>query len=73
MVDNQIRSLTIAEAKALASYPGEFVFEGSKSKQWARIGNSVPPLFMRAIALHLRTLLENGLIPTVALPFSAIE
>jgi DNA (cytosine-5)-methyltransferase 1 len=29
-------------------------FMGKYSEQWARIGNSVPPLFMRAIAQHLR-------------------
>ena len=50
----EIRRLTIAEIKALASYPEEFQFEGSYSTRWARIGNSVPPLFMKAIAEHIR-------------------
>ena len=43
------------ECKRIASYPDEFVFVG-EYKQWlARIGNSVPPLFMRSIARHIRT------------------
>jgi site-specific DNA-cytosine methylase len=50
----EIRKLTIAEIKALASYPEEFQFVGSYSDRWARVGNSVPPLFMKAIAEHIR-------------------
>lgn len=50
----EIRKLTIAEIKALASYPGEFQFEGSYRARWARVGNSVPPLFMKAIVEHIR-------------------
>jgi DNA (cytosine-5)-methyltransferase 1 len=53
------RSLTIAEAKRIASFPDAYQFEGGFDKQWARIGNSVPPFFMRAIAQHLR-----GALPT---------
>jgi len=55
-----IRKLTINEIKALASYPEEFRLEGSYRAKWARIGNSVPPLFMKALAEHLRC---NFLMP----------
>ncbi len=54
MVGGDIRRLTIDEAKSLASYPEQFDLFGSFANQWARIGNSVPPLFMRAIAGHIR-------------------
>jgi site-specific DNA-cytosine methylase len=50
----EIRKLTIAEIKALASYPAEFQFVGSYRDRWARIGNSVPPLLMKTIAEHIR-------------------
>ncbi len=50
----EIRKLTIAEIKALASYPENFQFVGSYRARWARIGNSVPPLLMKAIAAHIR-------------------
>ncbi len=45
--------LTIDEAKALASYPKDFEIRGGYNARWARIGNSVPPLFMKAIAHHI--------------------
>jgi DNA (cytosine-5)-methyltransferase 1 len=50
----EIRKLSIAEIKALASYPEEFQLVGSYRARWARIGNSVPPLLMKAIADHIR-------------------
>ena len=48
------RNITIEEAKRLASFPDEFKLIGSYQEQWARIGNSVPPMFMKAIAEHIR-------------------
>lgn len=44
------RFLTIAELKRLATFPDDYKFVGKFEEQWARIGNSVPPLFMKAIA-----------------------
>ena len=49
------RSVSIEECKRLASYPDVFQFIGNFTEQYARIGNSVPPLFMRSIARHIRT------------------
>lgn len=48
------RYLTIPEAKRLGAFPDEYQLVGVRKEKWARIGNSVPPLFMRAIALHIR-------------------
>ena len=48
------RALSIGEAKRIGSFPDTFGTMGDYSAQWMRIGNSVPPLFMRAIALHVR-------------------
>ena len=50
----EIRRLTIPEIKALASFPEQFQIEGSYREKWARVGNSVPPLFMKAIAEIIR-------------------
>ena len=50
----EVRKLTMDEAKALASYPKAFEIRGNYNVRWARIGNSVPPLLMRAIAEHIR-------------------
>jgi DNA (cytosine-5)-methyltransferase 1 len=49
------RSLSISEAKRISSFPDDFVFVGPFIEKWARIGNSVPPNLMRAIALHIKT------------------
>lgn len=48
------RALTIAEAKRLHSFPEDFQLIGSYQQQWARIGNSVPPLMAKAVAEHIR-------------------
>ena len=55
------RRLTIPEIARIASYPDEFQFIGKYKERWARIGNSVPPVFMRSIALYIRKtiLIEN--------------
>lgn len=54
----EIRKLTIPEIKRLASFPDYFKFIGSYREKWARIGNSVPPLMMKAIAEHIKKILE---------------
>lgn len=49
------------ELKRLASFPDDFQLAGGYSDAWNRIGNSVPPLFMRSIAKHVSTeILGNG-------------
>jgi len=54
------RFLSITELKRLASFPDDFQFQKSttpsmtRSIIWARIGNSVPPNLMRAIAKHIK-------------------
>lgn len=50
----ELRRLTIAEVRRVSAFPDQFRMHGSTADQWARIGNSVPPLFMRAIAKHIR-------------------
>ena len=47
------RQLTNTEAAILGSFPPDYKWVGGKSKIQQRIGNSVPPNFMRAIAEHI--------------------
>jgi DNA (cytosine-5)-methyltransferase 1 len=54
-IDGECRRFTISELKRLASFPDNFVFLGTFKEQWARIGNSVPPNMMKAIAEHIVT------------------
>ena len=48
------RSLSGRELARIGSYPDYFRFIGNYKDWTNRIGNSVPPLFMRAIAKHIR-------------------
>jgi DNA (cytosine-5)-methyltransferase 1 len=58
---NGTRPLTAPELLAVGSFPDSFQFLGGLSNQWARIGNSVPPNLMRAIAEHVRlTILDTA-------------
>ena len=44
-------------ARLIGAYPSGFRFAGSECDGIARIGNAVPPLLMRSIARHVRTLI----------------
>ncbi len=49
------RRFTEEELKAVASFPAAFRFAPGIVQTWRRIGNSVPPLMIFSIALHVRT------------------
>lgn len=53
------RAVTEAEIKRIGSFPDNYQFIGGYKKSVERIGNSVPPLFMRAIARHIREYILN--------------
>lgn len=53
-IDGVERRPTLAEIQAIGSFPPAFVFPGTREQGIERIGNSVPPLLMRAIASHVR-------------------
>ena len=48
------RNLTVSEYKRCTSFPDSFQLVGKLQEKVARIGNSVPPNLMRAIAEHVR-------------------
>ena len=49
------RSLTIREAARLQSFPDDYKFMGPVGTIRTGIGNAVPPLLARALAVHVRT------------------
>jgi DNA (cytosine-5)-methyltransferase 1 len=53
----QHRSITHREAARLQTFPDDFTSEGSKIEIARQIGNAVPPILARAIALHVAGLL----------------
>lgn len=54
----QARSITIREAAALMSFPMDFDFIGSNAMCYRMIGNAVPVLFAKGIALGLKRILS---------------
>lgn len=49
------RAITGAEVRRIASFPDDYIVPGNYKMLIERIGNAVPPLFMEAIARHVRT------------------
>lgn len=55
------RKFSIAELKRIGAFPNKFKFAGGYRDAWAIVGNSVPPLFMRSLARHIKQgVLTNG-------------
>ena len=47
------------EAGLIQSFPENFIWVGTSSKTYERVGNSVPPNLMKAIALHIKENILN--------------
>lgn len=54
------RMMSDTELKRLQSFPDDFVIDGSMTERANRIGNSVPPLMMKAIANQIRNDLNGA-------------
>lgn len=59
LIDGQERDLTLEECATIASFPPTFKWGSDRRAAYQRIGNCVPPNLMRAVAEHIRTLLER--------------
>jgi DNA (cytosine-5)-methyltransferase 1 len=54
------RAISVSEGMALSSFPPAFRIDGDYNDRFSRLGNSVPPLLMRAIAQHVRGILQQA-------------
>ena len=52
-------AISIREAARLQSFRDDFIFKGSKDRQYQQIGNAVPPLMARAVAEKMLELLGD--------------
>ena len=55
----QLRSITIKEAALLQTFPDDYEFVGSNAYAFKMIGNAVPVLFARHIAMAVNAVLER--------------
>lgn len=66
---DKIRAVSIREAARLQSFKDDFIFVGTKDKQYQQIGNAVPPLMARAVAEQMLRLLGHHLENTIQSEF----
>ena len=50
---------TVRECARLQSFPDDFIFYGTKVEQYKQVGNAVPPLLGKAVALKIREFLDE--------------
>lgn len=55
----QLRTITVREAARLQSFPDDYIFYGSNTELYKMIGNAVPPLFAKCLALAVKDFLET--------------
>ena len=51
---------TVRESARIQSFPDDFVFKGTRTKQDRQVGNAVPPLLGQALAKELLMIIERG-------------
>ena len=53
------RKFSIAELKRICAFPDDFELTGTYAQQWERLGRSVPPVMMAAVARAVQEVLDG--------------
>lgn len=51
---------TVRENARLQSFPDDFIFYGNKQEQYRQVGNAVPPLLGKSLAVKVKELLDKN-------------
>lgn len=54
------RAISVREAARIQSFPDDFVFYGTKGAQMKQVGNAVPPLLSKQIAIVIKNDIQNN-------------
>ncbi|MGL0787961.1 DNA cytosine methyltransferase [Xanthomonas translucens] len=58
----QARTISVREAARLQSFPDGFRFSGTMNPAFKQIGNAVPPLMAKALAIHMMQTIRQAII-----------